>query len=191
MNILNFTKLILALIFFLASSVQASVVYTYTGNNFDTFRTSDDSTPSHDTTMNVTINLEFANALMPNISYIGGFYDTESISFSDGLNIIDNTNITGGRLQYKTDSLGNIFDWFIYARSNVNDFIYIETINSSSIAFVWDLGLQNSSGIEDRGWVSDNSGSWSVSPVPIPAAAWLFGSALLGFFGFSRRKAKV
>lgn len=28
-----------------------------------------------------------------------------------------------------------------------------------------------------------------VSTVPVPAAAWLFGSALLGFFGFSRRKA--
>ena len=27
-----------------------------------------------------------------------------------------------------------------------------------------------------------------VSPVPIPAAAWLFGSALLGFFGVSRRR---
>jgi len=29
------------------------------------------------------------------------------------------------------------------------------------------------------------------SPVPVPAAAWLFGSALLGFFGFSRRKTKA
>lgn len=27
-----------------------------------------------------------------------------------------------------------------------------------------------------------------ANPVPIPAAAWLFGSALLGFFGLSRRK---
>jgi hypothetical protein len=27
-----------------------------------------------------------------------------------------------------------------------------------------------------------------VSPVPLPAAAWLFGSALIGFFGLSRRK---
>lgn len=36
-------------------------------------------------------------------------------------------------------------------------------------------------------------GSFLVKPsvVPVPAAAWLFGSALLGFFGFSRRKAKV
>jgi len=31
----------------------------------------------------------------------------------------------------------------------------------------------------------------SVSAVPVPAAAWLFGSALLGFFGFARRKANA
>ena len=30
-----------------------------------------------------------------------------------------------------------------------------------------------------------------VSPVPVPAAAWLFGSALLGFLGFSSRKANA
>lgn len=28
----------------------------------------------------------------------------------------------------------------------------------------------------------------TVSTVPVPAAAWLFGSALLGFFGFKRRR---
>ena len=33
--------------------------------------------------------------------------------------------------------------------------------------------------------------SLTVSTVPVPAAAWLFGSALLGFFGFSRRKANA
>jgi len=30
--------------------------------------------------------------------------------------------------------------------------------------------------------------AFNVSTVPVPAAAWLFGSALLGFFGYSRRK---
>lgn len=30
----------------------------------------------------------------------------------------------------------------------------------------------------------------SPSPVPVPAAAWLFGSALLGFVGFNRRNKK-
>ena len=33
--------------------------------------------------------------------------------------------------------------------------------------------------------------SMEVSQVPVPAAAWLFGSALLGFFGFSRKKANA
>lgn len=31
----------------------------------------------------------------------------------------------------------------------------------------------------------------TVSPVPVPAAAWLFGSALLGFFGMRRKATKV
>jgi len=44
-------------------------------------------------------------------------------------------------------------------------------------------------------WIEDPTSDFAfqimgdVSPVPVPAAAWLFGSALLGFFGFSRRKA--
>ena len=29
---------------------------------------------------------------------------------------------------------------------------------------------------------------WTVTPVPVPAAAWLFGSALLGLTGVARRK---
>ena len=51
-----------------------------------------------------------------------------------------------------------------------------------------DLGIVNlsifNSGIQ-------HSSRLSVAAVPVPAAAWLFGSALLGFFGFSRRKANV
>ena len=31
----------------------------------------------------------------------------------------------------------------------------------------------------------------SLSPIPVPAAIWLFGSGLLGLIGFSRRKAKA
>ena len=42
-------------------------------------------------------------------------------------------------------------------------------------------------------WTLGDIEVFSVAPstVPVPAAAWLFGSALLGFFGFSRRKAKA
>ncbi|WP_141694756.1 VPLPA-CTERM sorting domain-containing protein [Candidatus Thiodiazotropha endoloripes] len=37
------------------------------------------------------------------------------------------------------------------------------------------------------GYTSDSGVFLSVNPVPIPAAAWLFGSGLLGFIGVSRR----
>jgi len=35
------------------------------------------------------------------------------------------------------------------------------------------------------------NGIGSISPVPVPAAAWLFGSALLGFAGFKTRRKKL
>ena len=53
-------------------------------------------------------------------------------------------------------------------------------ISYATFGTTGDLGL--------GGIYADN---FSISPVPVPAAAWLFGSALLGFFGFSRRKANA
>jgi len=41
------------------------------------------------------------------------------------------------------------------------------------------------------GFGIDNIEYSTVSAVPVPAAAWLFGSAILAMFGFSRRKARV
>lgn len=41
-----------------------------------------------------------------------------------------------------------------------------------------------SSGVDQEFYLN----TLNVSTVPLPAAAWLFGSALLGFFGLSRRK---
>lgn len=39
------------------------------------------------------------------------------------------------------------------------------------------------SGYADRVWAK-----WNVSTVPVPAAAWLFGSALIGLLGIARRR---
>ena len=33
-----------------------------------------------------------------------------------------------------------------------------------------------------------NEQSWTITTIPLPAAAWLFGSAVLGLFGIARRK---
>jgi hypothetical protein len=46
-------------------------------------------------------------------------------------------------------------------------------------------GLQ---ALADESWGLDNV-QVEVTPVPVPAAAWLFGSGLLGLIGFARRRA--
>jgi len=51
-------------------------------------------------------------------------------------------------------------------------------------------GLFNVSGNFDGSFTAANTIAvvGSISPVPLPAAIWLFGPALLGFIGFGRRK---
>ncbi len=56
-----------------------------------------------------------------------------------------------------------------------------------------EYNFNNIVGTEFLFWADGNSDSFridtlNVSTVPVPAAAWLFGSALLGMFGFTRRK---
>ena len=53
------------------------------------------------------------------------------------------------------------------------------------IQSIGDACFIDASGVED---CSNDSSTYMVSAVPIPAAAWLFGSALLGFFASSRGK---
>jgi hypothetical protein len=48
-------------------------------------------------------------------------------------------------------------------------------------------------GFQFVGFKDDSRYSWAVhagnvSPVPVPAAVWLFGSGLLGLIGIARRK---
>lgn len=56
------------------------------------------------------------------------------------------------------------------------------SFDSTSVTLNW-VGISYNSDTYFNVMLSE-----APSTVPVPAAAWLFGSALLGFFGFSRRK---
>jgi len=69
----------------------------------------------------------------------------------------------------------------------------------SSMANLWlsQLGTAQATGNYKIHYLYDQLGTrgsnqdlvtFTVNPVPLPAAAWLFGSALLGFVGWTRRK---
>jgi hypothetical protein len=55
--------------------------------------------------------------------------------------------------------------------------------NASSPSFVAAAAFTNATGVGASG-----ISVVSASPVPVPAAIWLFGSAIVGFLGFNRRK---
>lgn len=65
-------------------------------------------------------------------------------------------------------------DLMTYALDNLKGFAFAAHI----------AGFNNVSGA-DSGWFA---GSTELSPVPVPAAFWLFGTALIGLIGFSRRR---
>jgi hypothetical protein len=50
-----------------------------------------------------------------------------------------------------------------------------------------EFGSGTVSGVISNEWYTVQT-TYNISPVPLPAAAWLFGSALLGLIGYSRRK---
>lgn len=67
---------------------------------------------------------------------------------------------------------------------SVYNFSFLFAHNSSDLVLNFSAsGLQ---GLADESWGLDNV-QVQISAVPVPAAAWLFGSGLLGLFQFSRR----
>ena len=75
------------------------------------------------------------------------------------------------------------------------------TVSSLASSWLSQLGTAQATGNYKMHYLYDNFAfqqssssasqdlvTFTVNPVPLPAAAWLFGSALLGFMGWSRRK---
>ena len=92
--------------------------------------------------------------------------------------------------EYAADSVGNKVtgvdhaDDVLIFLAVLGDWSYGDMIDALSTgAFRIGFHIQGIDGVNDE---SDSYAS--VSTVPVPAAAWLFGTALFGFFAASRRK---
>lgn len=178
--------------------VNAAVVYTYTGNNYN-YVDSDTDPNLYDNSMNVTVTFTTDNLITNFNGYITALVN--SFSFFDGVNLLTEDNADYYDIAIHADSAGNVLEWDIQAgiwgnidevgdrTSNVTtryiiglggeDFAYTDECNLYTLGNCYGWNYYNAI-------VDNNPGTWSV--VPIPPALWLFGSGLLGLAGIARRK---
>jgi hypothetical protein len=183
-----------------------SVIYTYTGNVFDSFS---DPT-SYNNTSAITGTVELAAPLDANRELTPGIIPI-SFSFTDGINTLTFDNTTSGSginsrasFKFQTDGSGIINGWNLDLFSGWSTLAIggtstgIVTVGDTTFDFIAhdkaDMRecLNGGCTLQDTdfGLIDDLNGSWSTAEVvPIPAAVWLFGTALFGLVAVKRRKA--
>lgn len=135
-----------------------------------------------DVTQNVTLNIEGILSLDANFG----------ITLYKGLSSSEDDY--GHHGPYFGDS-GSEFEGMEHIKFTPRD--PITGLTTNSLSFLADAGQIYTivlGGNNGQDWNQKFDGyklSMSTSPVPIPGAVWLFGSALAGFVGVSRRKAKA
>lgn len=209
-NLKVMSNVVMAVALMLVTSVSQAVTYSFV--NVENNSTLDLSTQlSVDVEMQgtdalITFNNDVDSGAYASITDIYFGYDTtltnvyfnddsgSNVAFSDGANP---ANLAGGTFSadYSTDAdpgsesstlKGNGVDatgeWISFLVDLGTGFDFdslLGAINEGS----FNIGVHVQA-LTD----SDLSDSYEVNPVPVPAAAWLFGTALFGFFAASKRK---
>ena len=153
-----------------------------------------------------TLDFTFVDLDLRDVNDPNGFFESLSLAWWDGTDLVDVTHGVGNETVYDhTDDLGDV--GLVSAPGKNQDLLW-----SLDLAALGAVGVINST---DNLWIQLGFGSayckshedplsdhcskhgtntleylaaeLNVSPVPVPSAVWLFGSALLGFIGMSRR----
>ena len=90
-----------------------------------------------------------------------------------------------------TDPFISCPECYLYVKDGRQDpNVYIFNLGTLADLALWD-GMEDL--VLENFWPAQGAIShvaiYGVSPIPVPAAFWLFGTALIGFIGFSRRTA--
>ena len=190
---------------FVHGAASASVVLSYTGNNFDSLSVSGTSSyPEYNFADHVTVSLELSTALAANFD---GYVTPLSFLMEDGINSLSQANVTNSYFRFSTDAAGAITAWHVGGQLDLApDAVF--TLNTINYDFGGCLVRQDfgdylicgegSTAVNcesfgtryyrTRGAVYQNPGTW-VSAVPEPSTLplMLVGlGALAGVAGVRR-----
>ncbi|MES2580073.1 MAG: DVUA0089 family protein [Pseudomonadota bacterium] len=172
-------KLLLASLAFVAVSAQANTIST---------TVLVDNNPSSDTVQYVNFYVTNAGEfdISANSTFFNGLSDPYIYLFSSPVNsgnFIASDDDGGSGDNARIDDIDLAIGSYVVALSNFN-FTFSEALSG------YNASVTNGT----EGWaeviISSRDGTASFtapSAVPVPAAAWLFGSALMGFAGFRRK----
>jgi hypothetical protein len=164
-----------------APFADASVVYTYTGKDFQECCVDTPYTTSDSVTGSITLSSALGDNLSGQMLSIGtGVDPIISFSFSDGEQTISTTNFSSELFYFSTGSTGSISQWYVLL-TDPNGFI----ATFDFYGMVYDQGLLDNPPYP--GGFTSVPGSWST---PLPATFPLFATSLggLGLLGWLRRR---
>ncbi|QWF71912.1 hypothetical protein KEF85_05495 [Methylomonas paludis] len=203
---MQYIKTVLVSGLLLSLNAHATILYSYQSAPYTNVSNTIDPSlfPSASLSDHATFSFTLAQPLAANLAPATAS-DNNTIplswSISDG-SYSDNSTLNSGALKeltFQTDSSGKIVDFSVNynfpAASNVSGYIEIYETYPSSPAFFQALhgsGVLVNATYDPFGNTkhvqasTGQIGLWTISSVPLPAAAWLFGSVVFGFLGWKR-----
>lgn len=106
-----------------------------------------------------------------------------SLGANDEINLYDNTNILRDRLTYSTTNGPST-----KAVSGIPGSLAALGANNAGLWVLSTVGNTDGAHTSSAGDIGSPGESSFISAVPVPAATWLFGTGLLGFFGATRKR---
>ena len=145
--------------------------------------------------VSATLDFMFVDLDLDDVNDPNGFFESMSLAYWDETG--DGTNLTSiGTVYHTTADLvaeGSVtssgkndpIEWSLdLGPGGLN---LLSLLNNADDGFWIQLGFGSECTRDGSNTPAYLTAELNVSPVPVPAAIWLFGAALLGFIGMSRR----